>query len=90
MSDYLSTTTHILSTEEFSQRAPGRKSPSCLPLFRSSTRESKEPTSNGRHSPIHTLNDDVLLNIFYLYRLDVLDEHDENGYLKAHWNGQRW
>jgi hypothetical protein len=32
---------------------------------------------NGPRSPTHTLNDDVLLNLFYIYRLDVLDD-DEN------------
>ena len=90
MSDYLSTTAHIPSTEEFGQRAPSRKFPSCLPLIRSSTRESKEPASNEPRSSIHTLNDDVLLNIFYLYRLDVPDEYDEDGLLNVHWGGQRW
>ena len=90
MSDYLSTTTHIPPTEEFGQCAPSRKVPSSLPLFRSSTHESIEPASNGPHSPIHTLNDDALLNIFYLYRLDIPGEYDEDGELNDDWSGQRW
>jgi hypothetical protein len=51
------------------------------------------PSSRGHkpHTPIHSLNDDVLINIFYLYRLDVQDEEeDENGKLKVHWDRQRW
>ena len=42
------------------------------------------------HSPIHTLNDDALLNIFYLYRLGIPDEYDEDGNPNGDWGGQRW
>ncbi|KAH9979243.1 hypothetical protein BGW80DRAFT_1454915 [Lactifluus volemus] len=42
--------------------------------------------SNRNHSPIHILNNDVLLNIFHLYRLAVPDEiEDENGMLNFNW-----
>ncbi|KAI0246811.1 hypothetical protein BJV78DRAFT_97603 [Lactifluus subvellereus] len=47
-------------------------------------------TRKIRHSPIHTLNDDVLLNIFYLYRLVVCDEYDVDGIPNFDWGGQRW
>ncbi|KAH9979256.1 hypothetical protein BGW80DRAFT_589215 [Lactifluus volemus] len=53
--------------------------------------------NNRRHSgsPIRILNDDVLLNIFYLYRLvDGPDKyHDENGTVMPMvvvWHRQRW
>jgi F-box-like len=47
--------------------------------------------SNRRHSPIHILNDDVLLNIFHLYRLAEPDEYeDENGVFNVEWYRQRW
>jgi hypothetical protein len=46
--------------------------------------------SNRRHSPIHVLNDDVLLNIFHLYRLADPDEYD-NGVMTLYcWHRQRW
>jgi hypothetical protein len=46
--------------------------------------------SKIRHSAIHILNDHVLLNIFYLYRLDVSDRFDEAGDPNFDWGGQRW
>jgi hypothetical protein len=50
-----------------------------------------ELTSNRQHSPIYTLNDDVLLNIFYLYRLHIMDEeHNKDGFLIRNWHHQRW
>jgi hypothetical protein len=49
-----------------------------------------EPTGKISHSPIHTLNDHVLLNIFYLYRLDVPDEYDDDGNPNGDWRGHRW
>jgi hypothetical protein len=43
--------------------------------------------SNRDHSPIHILNNDVLLNIFHLYRLDDPDEiEDENDMLNFNWS----
>jgi hypothetical protein len=56
----------------------------CLPLVgglgrRAPTRNSIELTGIGPHSLIYTLNDDALLNIFYLYRLDIKDEADDDG-----------
>ncbi|KAI0255475.1 hypothetical protein BJV78DRAFT_1175835 [Lactifluus subvellereus] len=42
----------------------------CLPLVRRLGRRAPDqPTRKVPHSPIHTLNDDALLNIFYLYRV---------------------
>jgi hypothetical protein len=46
-------------------------------------------TGNRRHSPIHILNDDVLLNIFDLYRLAELVQYEEN-MLNVKWHRQRW
>jgi hypothetical protein len=47
--------------------------------------------SNRRHSPISILNDDVLLNIFHLYRLADPDQYvTESGILIPAWNRQRW
>ena len=43
-----------------------------------------------RHSPISTLDDDVFLNIFYLYRLDIGDEGDDEGIFVRRWDRQRW
>jgi hypothetical protein len=60
-------------------------------LFHALTHESIEPTNNKPHSPIYTLNDDVLLNIFYLYRLHVTDEEDDEGvFFERMWDRQRW
>ncbi|KAI0246017.1 hypothetical protein BJV78DRAFT_1286860 [Lactifluus subvellereus] len=49
-----------------------------------------QPTRKIRHSPIRTLNDYVLLNIFHLYRLDVSDEYTENSYPNFDGGDQRW
>jgi hypothetical protein len=59
----------------------------CLP-----TRKSTGPTvGNGRHSPIYTLNGDVLLNVFHLYRLADPDEYEEDDSgLNFEWDRQRW
>jgi hypothetical protein len=50
--------------------------------------------SNRRHSPIRTLNDDVLLIIFHLYRLADPDEHDDRNddgiTTQVYWNRHRW
>jgi hypothetical protein len=56
--------------------------------FRAPIWDSIEPISSRRHSPICILNDDVLLNIFHLYQLDVQDEYE--GYPMSSWRGQRW
>jgi hypothetical protein len=48
-------------------------------------------TTNRRHSPIRSLNGDVLLNIFYLYRLDFPVEYENcDGELYFYWDHQRW
>ncbi|KAI0249048.1 hypothetical protein BJV78DRAFT_1156085 [Lactifluus subvellereus] len=64
----------------------------CLHLIgRLCQRAPSRPTNNRPQSPIHTLNGDVLLNIFYLYRLDNPDEgQDEDGVFVFRWNRQRW
>ena len=92
MSDYLPTTTYLPPIKEFGQHAPGRESKSSASLFCSlwPTGKSSEPTGKIPDSPIHTLNDHVLLNVFYLYRLDVLDEYDEDSGLNGDWRDHRW
>jgi hypothetical protein len=50
-----------------------------------------EPTRDSIHSSIYTLNDDVLLNIFHLYQLDIGDEGvDGVGLIIRNWDRQRW
>jgi hypothetical protein len=46
--------------------------------------------SDRRHLPIHTLNDDVLLNIFDLYRLADLGKYDDGTETAIIWPDQRW
>jgi F-box-like len=47
--------------------------------------------SNRRRSPIHILNDDVLLHVFHLYRLAEPDErYDARSGMVISWLGQRW
>jgi hypothetical protein len=46
--------------------------------------------SDSRHSPIHILNDDVLLNIFHLYRLAEPDEYQDGIVTVIAWRRQRW
>ncbi|KAI0246812.1 hypothetical protein BJV78DRAFT_1286045 [Lactifluus subvellereus] len=59
----------------------------CLPpVGRLGRRAPGQPTRKIPHSPIHTLNDDVLLNVFHLYRLDNLNE--DNPFFQR--GGQRW
>ncbi|KAI0245644.1 hypothetical protein BJV78DRAFT_1158471 [Lactifluus subvellereus] len=75
------------------RRAPSldSRSSSSLSLFLLPTREPIELTSKGPHSHIYTLNDDVLLNVFFLYQLDAQDEYDdEDGQFDFSWEGQRW
>jgi hypothetical protein len=47
---------------------------------------------NSPHTPsIHTLDDDSLLNVFYLYRPSLLGNDDDvNAHLKGPWVGERW
>ena len=67
----------------------GRRSSTSKPLSPSHT-PTRKLTSN-KHSPIYSLNDDVLLNIFYLYRLDIRDEEQAPGIIIARrWEHQRW
>jgi hypothetical protein len=64
-----------------------------LPLLsRSRTHESIEPTSESSRSHIHVLNADVLLHVFYLFRLDIRDEEwDKTEFVQVpHWGRQRW
>jgi hypothetical protein len=49
-----------------------------------------EPTSERLYSPIHILNDDVLLNIFYLFQLDIRDEEGDQIQSTHYWARQRW
>ena len=51
--------------------------------------------SSGHTTPIHTLNDDALLNIFHLYRPELTDEEEfyENGgrvLQGGKWGNERW
>jgi hypothetical protein len=91
MSDYLSATVSPLLNGALDRSASRRESQISLSLIRSPSCKSIEPTSNSPHSPIYALNDDALLNIFYLYRPAILDEYeDENGDLTLDWDHQRW
>jgi hypothetical protein len=49
-----------------------------------------ELNSNRRPSPIHILNDDVLLRIFHLYRLAGPDEYEDGHGVTIAWSHQRW
>ncbi|KAI0246011.1 hypothetical protein BJV78DRAFT_1286853 [Lactifluus subvellereus] len=49
-----------------------------------------QPARKIPHSPIHILNDHVLLNIFYLFQLDVPDEYFGVGIPNLDWHYQRW
>jgi hypothetical protein len=68
----------------------GRRAPSA-PTCRSKKLTNRDSTA---HSPISILNDDVLLNIFYLYRLGLhnmdKDEDMELGEFVWIWKRQRW
>jgi hypothetical protein len=58
-------------------------------LFRALTFDPIVLTANSRRSPIRILNNDILLNIFYLYRLHIRDEeHGEK--IRFRWDRQRW
>jgi hypothetical protein len=60
-------------------------------LFHAPTRESIGSHNDKPYSLIHTLNDDVLLHILYVYLLDIKDEDDdENVRLVRRWCRQRW
>jgi hypothetical protein len=66
-----------------------------MSLFHTQSSESIGPTNNSPPSPIYTLNNDTLLNIFYLYRLHIADEeedehHDALFIRKCQWDRQRW
>jgi hypothetical protein len=62
-----------------------------MSLIRSQTCELIGLNSNRRHSPIHIINDDVLLHIFQLYRLAEPDEYyDSTGILMVIWHRRRW
>jgi hypothetical protein len=80
-----------------SNYSPSREPQSSMSLFRAPNREPSEDIgslSNRPHSPISILNDDVLLNIFYLYRLHCLYVRDEDeetplGFIRG-WDRQPW
>jgi hypothetical protein len=73
------------------QGAPSGESQSCMSLFCPPTRKSTERTCNRRHSPIPTLNDDILLNIFYLYRIVIEgDASPSMTFTKWKCNCERW
>jgi hypothetical protein len=93
MSGYSSTNARQHPIEGPNRGASSRESQTSRSLFRSPTHKSIEPTSNERHSPIHILNDDILLNIFYLYRLVIKDKDSyEDIYLSnpRTWVHERW
>ena len=46
--------------------------------------------SNRRHSPIHILNNDVLLHVFHLYLLAEPDGYDDESGLIIYWSRRRW
>jgi hypothetical protein len=85
MTDYLSATISPPLNGGLDRSASSRESLS-LRLTDSPTCESTEPTRNRPYSPILTLNDDVLLIIFYIYRVDVADDGD----LLYDWDRERW
>jgi hypothetical protein len=58
-------------------------------LFRALTFDPIVLTGNPRRSPIRILNDDILLNIFYSYRLHIKDEEDGEN-IRFSWDRQRW
>jgi hypothetical protein len=89
MSDYLSTSSY-LPGEGLSQHAPSRESQSFTSPFHASTRKPIGPTSTRPHLPIYIFNDDVLLNILYLYQLHIRDEEDGDGVFERRWDRQRW
>jgi hypothetical protein len=92
MSGYLSAT-HWRPIERLNPGAPSRESQRSMPLFRAPTRKSIEPsgTSNRRHSHIHILNNDILLNIFDLYRLNIENgEYLYGAMIIRSWDRQRW
>jgi hypothetical protein len=53
-----------------------------------------ELTSNSPHTPsVHILDDDSLLNVFYLYRLSLLDKDNDDDDFKMerqYWVSERW
>jgi hypothetical protein len=63
-----------------------------MSLFCPPTRKSIERTCNRRHSPIPTLNDDILLNIFYLYRFVIKGDATLflESFMKWRCNCERW
>jgi hypothetical protein len=75
------------------RRAPSPPLPS-RSRSHSPTHESIELTSDSPDlvaAPIYTLNDDVLLNIFYIFQLDILyEEQDQAGTRTLYWSRHRW
>ncbi|KAH9979357.1 hypothetical protein BGW80DRAFT_1557043 [Lactifluus volemus] len=61
-----------------SNYSPTREPQGSVSLFPAPNREPLENPGNIQPSPISTLNDDTLLNIFYLYRLHCLYIRDED------------
>jgi hypothetical protein len=96
MSNYLPTINYLPFDGGLGQISSNGESPNSVALIPLTNSGRIEPsTSNGPHLPIHTLNDDVLLNIFQLYRLDLadLDEYDDeiDGLMATEtWSRQRW
>jgi hypothetical protein len=58
-------------------------------LICSQPRELIGLSKNLRYSPIHILNNDVLLNIFHLYRLADPDEYDDGTGMAIAWPRQQ-
>jgi hypothetical protein len=90
MSDYLSTTAFLPIIEELGRGVPSRESQISFSLFHPPTCKPIGRTRNIRYSPIRKLNYDVLLNIFYLCRLDAENEEDGQDGLLRKWDHQRW
>jgi hypothetical protein len=69
--------------------APTLWSQSWLSLFHAPTRQSIGSLSDSPYSPIHTLNNDVILHIFYVYLLEMKDEEEDEN---VRWKRcrQRW
>jgi F-box-like len=67
-------------------------SKSLCPPICSQTNESIGLSINTRYrdSPIHILNNDVLLNIFHLYRLENPDEFESECGVFITWSRQGW
>jgi hypothetical protein len=88
----LSTTICLPLVGGLGRRGPSQEPQSSLSefLFHAPTRKSIEHSSNTAHSTICILNDDALLNIFYIYQLHICDEQDNEDVFSARKWDPRW